>query len=259
MLKRGVTIWNYPGDALDNARTFFKLGFDAVSWLGQHFDRLDEASGAALAAFLRETGMTLTVHHILPDPENAEHCAAFEQGVVRMRDWQGRYGLMAGLTFDSWFDIHRTMPYLRLALDAFQGCGVFLACEDTPLNSRSMESYAKMLGPKDDFGILIDVGHLNVRQYLMERHDPEDFVRMFEDLPLPVREVHLHDNKGRKDDHSYFGFGNLPLDGVVRGLKNIGFDGVVSVEIIQRDWPPAQGFQYAKDTSDAFFTRWARP
>ena len=29
---RGVAIWNYAGDAVENAERFHKAGFDAISW-----------------------------------------------------------------------------------------------------------------------------------------------------------------------------------------------------------------------------------
>ncbi|HML46578.1 MAG TPA: TIM barrel protein [Clostridia bacterium] len=259
MLKRGVTVWNYPGDEIENGRIFHSLGFDAISWLGSRFVAMEEDAAEAVAAFLRETGMTFTVHYALPDPEVPDKCREFERGIAFMRAWQQRHGLMAGLTFDVWYDLRQTLPYLAHALDVFRGLGAFLACEDTPLNRRAMEQYAKILKPGDDYGILVDTGHLNIRQYTLEMHEPEDFVEIFEKLPLPVRELHLHDNKGRKDDHRQYGFGNLPLDGVVEGLRRIGFGGIVSVEIVQQDWSRAQGFEYAVQTRDAFFSRWDAP
>jgi sugar phosphate isomerase/epimerase len=50
-------------------------------------------------------------------------------------------------------------------------------------------------------------------------------------LPLPVWEVHLHDNSGDRDEHGHFGLGNVDFAAVAAGLKAIGFSGVSTIEI----------------------------
>ncbi len=71
--------------------------------------------------------------------------------------------------------------------------------------------------------MLLDLGHLNLMA--------EDPVRAVRDLPIPVCEVHVHDNKGKEDDHMPLGWGKLPLEGIVRSLRRAGFDGIWTLEI----------------------------
>jgi sugar phosphate isomerase/epimerase len=50
-------------------------------------------------------------------------------------------------------------------------------------------------------------------------------------VPLPVVEVHLHDNNGERDEHGPFGLGNVDFDEVGEALKAIDFAGVSTIEI----------------------------
>ena len=241
-MHRGVAIWNYHrgGDKhrenLENARFFYEHGFDAVSWHGHEFDCLNEEQGAELAAFLKETGMVFTAHHILPDPSDAEHVKRFGKALENMAAWQEKYRLMNGLTFDFWYPHDTTLPYLGDAIRTFRGLGAFIACEDTPLNPKSMERFAPLLTAEDDFGILIDLGHMNFRLNILEMLDREHIARYFGDLPLKVREIHISDNMGRKDDHSYVGWGILPVADAGSALRGVGFDGIVTMEIVDHGW-----------------------
>lgn len=255
-MKKCVTVWNYEGDPVENAYKFHKIGFEAVSWLGSVFQRYDEEEDARLAAMLKETGLQFTVHSRLPNPDDQEDCALFRQELEHGVNWQRKYGLLYSYTFDFWYDRERLMPYLEQALCEFRGMGTVLACEDNPLDMKQMEIFDKVLRPGDQFGILLDAGHMNIRQHTDCRINYRDFVEAIDYIPMPIIEVHLHDNKGQKDDHMYLGYGNLPLDAVVEGLKKHGFDGFVTVEIIRRQWSEEQAFQYAVDSRDQFLRLW---
>ena len=126
--------------------------------------------------------------------------------------------------------------------------------EDTPLNARTMEKFEKYLKPGDDVGILIDLGHMNIRQWMREEHEREDFMRVFRQLPMKLRELHVSDNKGRKDEHREVGYGNLPLADVAAAVKAIGFDGIVTVEIVNsQNWTNDEHIAHAIDTSNRCF------
>jgi len=237
-MHKGVAIWNYHrgGDNhrenMENARFFYEHGFDAVSWHGHEFDCLNEEQGAELAEFLKETGMVLTAHHILPDPEDKEHVKRFGVALENMAAWQQKYKLLNGLTFDFWYPHATTLPYLGDAIRTFRGLGSFIACEDTPMNERKYEQFLPYLTSEDDFGILIDLGHMNFRMNVLDMHEPEDLMWAFKRLPLKVREIHISDNKGRRDDHMYVGWGCLPVDAMGKALHAVGFDGIVTMELV---------------------------
>lgn len=255
---KGVAIWNYAGDAVENARAFAKAGFDAVSWNAPLFvDRYEDEDRERVAAYLRESGQYLTMHNLLPDPRDPEEIASARHAWRVLSDWNAKHRLLKGMTFDFVHPHDEQLPLLKECMEVFRGTGVFLACEDTPLHARTMEKFARYITPEDDYGILIDLGHMNVRQNMMELHEPEDIMKMFGQLPLPLRELHLHDNMGRKDEHREVGYGNLPLAAVVEATKAIGFDGIVTVEVVNsQNWDIDTHIAAALDTSRRFFSIW---
>lgn len=254
---KGVAIWNYAGDAVANARKFLDAGFDAVSWNAPLFvERYDDEERARVAEYLAESKQYFTMHNLLPNPYEPDSIAQARRAWRILADWQDRYHLLRGMTFDFWYPHEDQLPLYRECLEVFRGKGVFLACEDTPLNPRTYEKFAKYITPADDVGILIDLGHMNVRQWKMEEHEANDFMHAFCQLPMKLRELHLHDNKGRKDEHREVGYGNLPMQAVVDATKAIGFDGIVTVEVVNsQDWPLEEHIAHAKQSSDAYFSR----
>jgi sugar phosphate isomerase/epimerase len=266
-IKKGVAIWNYTQKSVwDCSQAFHSAGFDAISWVGHQFGDLTKDDAARLADFLKAGGMCFTIHGYLPNPDKDEEIAVFHDFIKFTAQWQEKYGLLNGLTFDAWHDKKRMMPYVAEALKALRGSGAFLACEDFPLNTGEMEIIAPYLTAQDDYGILIDAGHMNLRQAKKNDHTGAAFIQAFADIPLKVRELHLHDNKGVKDNHMYLGYGTLPLPAVVKGLKNIHFDGIITVEIVQSDWPLddgsirgwplEQGIAYAQEAISSFKALW---
>lgn len=255
-MKKSVAVWNYPGSNLENAKEFIRRGFDEVSWLGNTFANMTEAEDEALVELLKSTGTTFTVHYGLPDVDNAEACEAFKKAIDRCAAWQAKYGCLKHLTFDFWYDIDLSMPNLERAIKAMRGSGTTLACEDIPLNGRLLDKFTSLLTKDDKYGLLIDLGHMNIRQHTMQLNEPEDYTSAIAGLPLDVVEVHLHNNRGRKDEHMYITYGNLPLAACIEGLKRKKFDGSVTVEVVQRDWSPEEGFGFAELTRDAFFKLW---
>ena len=257
-MKTCATVWNYRGNRFDDAYRLHQLGFDAVSWLGSEFDQMNEEDDQRLVAMLKETGMELTIHGRLPDPADLEMCESFHKAVKRTAAWQQKYVLLYSWTFDFWTEQEKTLPYLEEVLCAFRGTNTVIAAEDIPLNKIQMKGFEKIIHPKDRFGILIDVGHMNIRQRCIELVEAEDFVAAFQALPLPVIEVHLHDNLSYKDDHMYFGYGNLPLDAIVTGLKKVGFNGFSTIEIVShgRGWSEEETFTHTVNSRDLFLNRW---
>lgn len=256
-MKNCVTVWNYPGDRIENAYRFHELGFDAVSWLGSDFANMTETEDERLVEMLRKTGMLLTVHSRMPNPDKPELCEAFHREMRRAAAWQKKYGLIYSYTFDFWTAVETTVPYLDEALKTFRGLNVVVACEDIPLNAHQLEAFLPYITDEDKFGVLIDVGHMNIRQRSMELIEDEDFIAAFDALPLPIIEVHFSGNRSYKDEHMYLGYGTVPLDAVCRGMKRRGFDGFATMEIVFHDWTLDQAFDYAVSSRELFLKHWA--
>ncbi|MBN1695246.1 sugar phosphate isomerase/epimerase [candidate division WOR-3 bacterium] len=65
----------------------------------------------------------------------------------------------------------------------------------------------------DFFALCLDIGHMNVFSNL----SPSDWVKkMYNRLQY----VHLHDNKGKKDEHLPVGKGNIDFDNFFNSIKN---------------------------------------
>lgn len=253
---RGVAIWNYAGDAVENAERFRQAGFDAISWNAPLFvDRYNDDDRERVAAYLKQSGQYFTMHNLLPNPYDPKEQESARYAWNCIADWNRRHQLLRGMTFDFWHPHDDQLPLLRECMDVFEGQDVFFACEDTPLNARTMEKFAKYLKPSDDVGILIDLGHMNIRQWMREEHEREDFMQVFRQLPMKLRELHVSDNKGRKDEHREVGYGNLPLADVAAAVKSIGFDGIVTVEIVNsQNWTIDEHIAHAIDTSNHCFS-----
>lgn len=252
---RGVAIWNYAGDAVTNAETFRKAGFDAISWNAPLFvDAYTDADRERAAEFLKQSGMYFTMHNALPNPKDPKEQESARRAWNIIADWNRRHGLLKGMTFDFWYPHDELLPFYRACMDVFAGQDVFFACEDTPLDAATMEKFAKYLKPGEDVGILIDLGHMNLRQWQQGKHGREDFLQAFRQLPMKLRELHVSDNLGVKDDHRELGYGNLPLADVGDAVRALGFDGIVTVEIVNsQNWTIDEHIAHAIDTSNRCF------
>ncbi len=66
-----------------------------------------------------------------------------------------------------------------------------------------------------------DVGHA-----LLEGHQYQDLLDLGDDL----RAVHIHDNRGKRDDHMLPYMGKINLDEVLQGLRDCGYQGYFTFE-----------------------------
>ena len=109
-MKKCVTVWNYPGDRVENAYRFRELGFDAISWLGSEFAALTPEDDERVVAMLKTTGMQFTVHSRLPDPQKPEDCEAFRREIRRVAAWQQKYGFFTATRLTSGRTSRRRCP-----------------------------------------------------------------------------------------------------------------------------------------------------
>ena len=79
--------------------------------------------------------------------------------------------------------------------------------------------------------MLVDVGHMNLRLHSEGYFHGITPGEYFARIPVPILEVHLHDNKGDDDRHGHIGFGDVDFTAVARGLRATGFDGISTIEI----------------------------
>jgi sugar phosphate isomerase/epimerase len=108
--------------------------------------------------------------------------------------------------------------------------GVTICLENMPMRHFSMATPEQILEfverfHEENFKICLDTGHVAVFPNL----SIGDEVRRLGDY---IKVLHIHDNMGNRDAHLYPGRGILDWPGFVRALEDIGFDGVLSLEIV---------------------------
>lgn len=105
---------------------------------------------------------------------------------------------------------------------------VTICLENMPFRSFSMakpEKVLQFIKEMNDphFGMCLDTGHVATQESL----DLAEQVRM---VGKYMKVMHVHDNNGEKDQHQWPGKGILNWESFTDALKDIGFDGVFSLE-----------------------------
>lgn len=231
---KSIALWNYGNDQITNALEFKKLGFEAFSFLGRLFDQQTPEEDVAIAECMKRIHAPMTIHHRLPNPFDEEAVSLFFRNMEHILSWQKRYGLLTGLTFDFCHSPEALCPILGNVIKMFRGSGIFLACEDHPLDDKELQYFTPYITPEDNYGILIDCGHMHLRHTSAGSSTAHDVVEALTRLPLPLFEVHLSGNHGLHDEHLPPEEGTFPMDGFVQGLQALGFDGLCTVERVPR-------------------------
>lgn len=73
----------------------------------------------------------------------------------------------------------------------------------------------------------LDIGHAN-----LFGRNPVSFIKKFH---KKLRHIHLHDNKGKEDEHKAIGKGNINFKRIVKELKKYKYDGTITLEIFEKN------------------------
>ncbi len=261
-MRYGIAIWNYlEPDACvpDVVAEFVGFGFDAVSLQVQQITGLDASARRDLDSLLDERSLAATIH------------GDFRVDRMALRD---AVAFLGTRLYAVSFDADMTLDSLGARYDAAgmartlaeldartTGASFHFGIEDFPLDRAALEHYRDdlvLLLERDCFGMLIDVGHLNLRcrrEAYFQSLRPQEYL---ERLPLPVFEVHVHDNDGQGDCHAPIGTGNAPFEQVAEGLRDIGFDVVSTIEIAPsfHGSTPAESKPRARESLAAWRALW---
>lgn len=150
---------------------------------------------------------------------------------------------------DPAFARETNLSLFRALLPIAEEVGVVICIENMPMRAHALspaipmyEFVRKLDHP--NFGMCLDTGHANVFG-----HDCGDIVRAI----APVLKVlHVHDNMGDKDAHLYPFSGTVNWDSFTDALRDIGFDGVMSIEatLSLRDMNRPGHFEEAQKTAE---------
>lgn len=234
-MKYATAIWNYcwnPAGLEGWIDEFAGFGYDTISLNPGQFAGLAPADVERVGAMLRARKLAATIHGTCDmDPqmmrvmiEGIGDCLlAFTMDSSKQEDSRG--------TLHNGRRIAEALSHLQ-KLTA--GTDVLVGVEDFPLDSMALEHFSSELGdayrhPRT--GMLVDVGHMHMRMKRSAYFSGMSVRDYFARLPCRIVEVHLHDNSGERDEHGHLGMGSVRFDEVASALREIGFDGVCTIEI----------------------------
>ena len=234
-LRYGIAIWNFmePGLSLpDLVAELADAGFDAVSFSSGQFPKVGPSEWEEVGALMRDRSLAATIHSSFDVPyEDLDAVMSHLGDELRTVTFDAAMRSDSRGRFYDWAKMSRMLEQVE---SGTRGRDVLFGVEDYPLDQAALDFYEDEISPairrSPRWGSLIDLGHLNMR--LREDYyrslTPEAYIQR---VPLPIVEVHVHDNNGDADQHGYMGLGNAPFREIARGLKAAGFDGVSTIEI----------------------------
>jgi len=110
--------------------------------------------------------------------------------------------------------------------------GIKIALENT-LPGKTGDSIPEILEIVRNFnsknlGICLDTGHCNITSSL---YNHSEVVECLPEMKNYLCHLHIHDNFGKSDDHSQPFEGNIDWKGLIKGLKEVNYQGVFMFEL----------------------------
>lgn len=247
MSRTGIATWNFAGDELSTKlRTFAEMGYTAAGINGRLLDSLSDDDEAEASTIIDEHDLVLTVHSGLAKTDQPLDETAVLARAARIVRWHQNTGRIVCSSYDTprvsiaegvrRADPEPILGILEQLLSVFAGTGIRVLLEDCPTDPEHMHHLQRWTERYPHLGVLVDLGHMNLR--LREpRHDPQPLKPgavegYLKGIPWEIVELHVHNNDGSRDQHAppYAPNGDLPT--AARVLREIGFNGVSTIEIV---------------------------
>lgn len=235
-------------------------GFEAIELFAtrSHFDYTDPGAIEQLKAWLAETGLVLgSVHAPITsafaagdrwEPTFSTAATDRERREATIRETQAALRIADRIPYDA-IVVHLGTPASRepagdnhrsAALRSFEEIcvaaashGVTVAAEVIPNRLSDAASLVAMLEQDLDLrqaGICLDFGHA---------HLLGDVADAIETAAEHIVATHVHDNRGREDEHLVPGQGTIDWDGALITMQKIGYAGTYMMEIANTGDPAA--------------------
>ena len=259
----GIATWNYgEGSLAERIDRFAGMGFGAVSLSGRDARALCRRQTPDVEHAIRRHSLAVTFHTgFAPrgEPVQADPALADFRSFAA---WHAGTGALRSVNYDAakvktqdgaW---ERQSGAMRRVLGEMlaisEGAGFSVGVEDWPLDAEQLVAVDD-LRAYPHFGMLLDLGHLNIRVRKLGEPDapfPIEIVQShLECLPLPINELHVHNNDGRGDLHAPPTTGTADLVAVARLLAEKGVKCISTIEIVPA-WcglTEEQGLQAARE------------
>ena len=117
--------------------------------------------------------------------------------------------------------------------------GVRVALENVYMSYfyfQELTEFAAISEAVPGIGVTLDIGHAYISKRMAKHPEPEDAI--IDDVRRMgighLFHVHLHNNDGTRDDHD-LARGSIDMGKVLRGLKELGYDGKVIIETLDAE------------------------
>ncbi len=238
-----IALWLLRGKSLpDLVDLAAELGFGGVSFNNSIADASAEVQEACCQR-CKAASMVVTFHFAIDrDGSQADALKQLDRLLEPVRRFISESAPVAAVTFDpcTWqsqsgrsmgYAAEKTAVILHRAWQELSRHGVSVGVENWPgiTTSPAAFEFLTEMFPDMEIGILLDLGHLNIDYHRGNTGllDPPGYIAA---LPLPIVELHVHDNNGRRDSHDFPGDGNCDFEAIFRALADAGFDGVCTLE-----------------------------
>ena len=249
----GISTHLYVGDRLDRDHLveIAAHGFEAVEVFAvkSHFDYRDRRAAIALAEWLDDTRLTLHSLHApiardyvkgswkdgltLAAADESQRKAAVEETLATLDVAAAvRYSTLVlhggvpephgGAADNHLASLVRSLEELSPVAQRY---GIRLAVEVIPNALSTPSALVDLIESDidaDNLGICMDVGHARLMG---------DVIDAIETCSGHLITTHLHDNRGRNDDHLVPGKGVIDWDATLLALQKIGYDEVWMLEL----------------------------
>ena len=231
-MKIGIAVWNIRKKSIvETIDRVSSMGFTAVSFLGSSFE---EESEKEVVAAIKRHKLAVTFHLAFFSMRKARFLKDLKTRLDNIKTLIKKNKLektVLNVCFDPAFDelgkrhdvIYNpanTIKALKFTLKHIKG--VKVGIENWTVNSKieDFQNIAKKINSKR-LGLLLDIGHMHiaVKKGLIDRRNLSEYIKAF---PLPVFELHIHDNNGEEDSHLPLGRGTMDYKTVFKELKSSG-------------------------------------
>lgn len=127
--------------------------------------------------------------------------------------------------------IYENIKLLAKLSDRCRELGIILMLENYITPFHSLETFERIKDEVPDLKIHLDIGHLNIEGDAAKLVE-EFFVRFG---PEEIIHLHLHDNKGEKDEHLPIGCGTIDWPSVIDVLKKFKYRQTATLEVFAED------------------------
>ena len=210
-----ISTWNFVDEdnsLSDVISASVNMGCNAVSFAPPQILSLDRTSSAHLRNQIVECDLSVTIHADFTNtPSEIDSMMDLFDQRLSCLSLDPRCGIDAKGEF---FDAQRMVSLLEHVRDRSERTGTQFGLEDFPIDDCALDRNREALGAVLDcprFGALIDLGHMNLRLSDNPHFREKGVEGYLSGVPVPIFELHVHDNYADGDRHMPPGQGNLDV------------------------------------------------